>query len=342
MRCFAIPLLAIAVAASASAQSPASAQSEVPVQSSVSPQPPPDSSHVDAAAASPADTPNLPAEQLGKDDLVGITVYDSPELSRTVRVDSQGKIRLPMVRQHIQADGLSPSELEKAIAAALVDEQVLVDPIVSVSVVEYHSRPITVTGAVRAPQTFQATGSVTLLEAIVKAGGLNENAGAEIEISHPSLDTSSPSAILTERIPRRALLDPSNPASNIKLEGGETIRVPSAGQIFVAGNVKRPGPFIISNDSESSVLRALSIAGGLDSFSSRTAYIYRTDEISGNKSQIPIQIKKIIARKSPDIPLYGDDMLYVPNEAGQRATAKTLEIATGVGLAVVGFLLYVF
>jgi polysaccharide export outer membrane protein len=85
-------------------------------------------------------------------------------LTRNVRVDADGDVRLPMVRQHIRAAGLLPAELENAIAAALIDEHVMVDPIVSVSVVEYHSRPITVTGAVKSPTTFQATGSVSLLK----------------------------------------------------------------------------------------------------------------------------------------------------------------------------------
>ena len=92
---------------------------------------------------------NLPVERIGRDDLVGITVYDSPELTRTVRVGADGNIRLPMVQQHIHAAGLYPAELEAAITTALIQENVLVEPIVTVSVVEYRSRPITVVGAVR-------------------------------------------------------------------------------------------------------------------------------------------------------------------------------------------------
>ena len=111
-----------------------------------------------AGATSLNASANLPVERIGKNDLIGITVYDSPELTRTVRVDSDGTIRLPMLEKHIQAAGLYPEDLEKAISADLIDEQVLVDPIVTVSVVEYRSRPINVVGAVRNPVTFQDTG----------------------------------------------------------------------------------------------------------------------------------------------------------------------------------------
>jgi polysaccharide export outer membrane protein len=322
MKCLTISLLAIAVASAALAQ------------------PQTNPIHVGAGANTPSDGPNLSVARLGKDDLIGISVYDAPELTRTVRVDDDGNIRLPMVRQHIKAAGLLPAELENAIMTALVDEHVLVSPVVTVAVVEYHSRPITVVGAVKNPTTFQATGNVTLLEAITQAGGLTANAGAEIEVSHPASSANGKSVNLTERIPVHSLMDEADPAANMKLEGGETIRVPQAGQVFVVGNVKHPGPFLITNDSESSVLKALAIAGGLDSFSSHTAYIYRIDDSSGRKNEIPIPIKKILSRKSPDVPLYGNDMLYVPSANGQRVSAKALGIVTGVGIGIAFLLVY--
>lgn len=285
--------------------------------------------------------PNLSVARLGKDDLIGITVYDAPELTRTVRVDAEGNIRLPMVRQHIQAAGLLPAELETAIATALVNENVLVNPVVAVTVAEYHSRPITIVGAVRNPTTIQASGTVTLLDAITRAGGISGNAGSEIMVSHQSPNADGTSITLTDRIPVRALMESTDSPANMKLSGGEIIRVPEAGQIYVVGNVKRPGVFQITNDSESSVMKAMALTGGLDSFSSHTAYIYRIDGTSGRKNEIPVAIKKILARKSPDVPLYGNDMLYVPNATGQRVTAKTLELTVGLGLGLAGLLIYV-
>jgi polysaccharide export outer membrane protein len=320
MRCSTILLLAIA-ASFASAQ-----QQDT-------------SSHAGFGATTFSDSSNLPVGKLGRDDLIGITVYDSPELIRTVRVDSEGNIRLPMVQQHIKAAGLYPSELEKAVTTALVEENVLVDPIVTVSVVEYRSRPITVTGAVKTPLTFQATGTVTLLEAISRAGGLADDAGSEILVSHPPPGTNDKSVILTERIPARALINTENQSLNLELEGGENIRVPEAGRIFVAGNVKHPGVFAITDGSQSSVLRALALSEGLDSFSGHKAYIYRI-EGNGSKNEIPIDVKKIVARKSPDVPLYANDMLYISNRAGMQASAKALLIASGIGLGVATLMVY--
>src|SRR5581483_11460025 len=116
-----------------------------------------------------ANTANLPAQRIGANDLIAITVYGSPELTRTLRVGAEGQVRLPMLKQSIRAAGRMPAELEAVIAAALQSEQLLVDPLVTITVVEYKSRPISVMGAVRKPLTFQATGELTLLEALARA-----------------------------------------------------------------------------------------------------------------------------------------------------------------------------
>jgi polysaccharide export outer membrane protein len=250
------------------------------------------------AAASEAT--NLPVEKLGADDLLGISVYDSPELSRTVRVDADGNIRLPMMRQRIPAAGLFPYELEKSITSALISENILVNPVVTVSVVEYRSRPITVAGAVKSPLTFQATGNVTLLDAISRAGGVAENAGSSILVTRPAQNSFGSSAPLTQRILVRSLLDGEDPSLNIKLDGGEQIRVPEAGRVFVAGNVKKPGVYPITDGPESSVLKAIALSQGLDSFSAHTAYIYRSEAGMHGKNEISIDLKGILNRKVPD------------------------------------------
>ena len=297
------------------------------------------SSHAGSGATTFSDSSNLPVGKLGRDDLIGITVYDSPELTRTVRVGSDGDIRLPMLRQHIPAAGLYPAELETAIAAALTDGNVLVDPIVSVSVVEYRSRPISVSGAVKNPVTFQATGTVTLIDAISQAGGLTENAGAEILVSKPSSATSDKSALLIQRIPVRGLMGGEDPALNLHLDGGEDIRVPEAGRVFVLGRVKHPGAFYITDGSESSVMKALALSEGLDTFPSHSAYIYRLEGGSGGRNEIPVDLKKIMDRKSPDVALLANDILYVPDATGARASLKVLEtsvaLAAGFGTALI-------
>src|ERR1700721_37847 len=76
---------------------------------------------------------NLPPHQIHSNDLVGISIYSEPDLSRIVRVDSAGAIRLPLLDRKVKAGGLMPDELEKAIADAFKAEQILVNPFVTVT-----------------------------------------------------------------------------------------------------------------------------------------------------------------------------------------------------------------
>lgn len=287
-----------------------------------------------------AATAGLAGEQVGINDVVGVTVYDAPELSRSYRVDEQGNIRMPMLRQPIHAAGLLLPALENSITAALEDGGVMVSPIVTTSIVEYHSRPIIVVGAVHSPTTFQVTGPITLMDAITRAGGLAENAGAEILISRLPTNGGDGSLPLTRRVTVNSLMDGTDPSANLNLAGGEIVRVPTAGRIYIVGDVKRPGPFMLTQgDSEISIMKALSIAGGLDSFASRTAYIYRSDS-DGHKSEIAVNVHKIMARKSPDVQLFANDMLYVPN-SGFSKNGWLLFQASTVAIGIASFVFFI-
>ena len=109
---------------------------------------------------------NLPLQRVGPEDLLGLEVYDAPEFTRTVRVSAEGTIRLPMLKGTLRVAGMLPNEIDGVVAGARQREKLFVDPFVTVNVVEYHSRPISVTGAVKTPTIFQAIGTVTLLDAL--------------------------------------------------------------------------------------------------------------------------------------------------------------------------------
>lgn len=276
-------------------------------------------------AASVAEvTLNLPAQKIGARDLIAIQVYDSPELTRTVRIGADGMIRLPMLRQRIRAEGLMPNELEVALAKALEEEGILVEPLVTITVAEYSSRPVSVAGSVKSPLTFQASAPVSLLEAITRAGGLTPDAGSEILVSKPQPGPDGEPTSLVLRVPVKSLIDSGDPESNVKLTGGEEVRVPEAGKVFVVGNVKRPGAFPVQDGAETSVLKVLALAEGLVPFAGKQAYIYRR-EASGNKNEIPIELRKIMDRKAPDATLLANDVLYVPDNHGKRLGIAALE-----------------
>jgi len=265
---------------------------------------------------------NLPAQPVGANDLLSVVVYDAPELSRTIRVSSDGYIKLPMLSTRLPVSGRLPIELEKQIVDALVSAKILVEPMVTVSVAEYHSRPINVIGAVKSPLTFQAAGPTTLLDALGKAGGLAENAASEILITSTARDDSQPSKL--RRILIKDLLSGSKPELNLLLSGDEEISVPAAGRVFVMGNVKRPGAFSLHDASEGTVLQMLALSEGLTQFSTKDAYIYRLSQ-NRTRTEVAVRLDAILKRKSPDVAVLPEDILYVPENKGRRLGVAALE-----------------
>ena len=128
-----------------------------------------------ASATEPADDPlALVVEdyRIGPSDLLEISVFQVPELSRTVRVNARGALTLPLIGQ-IQAGGLTGQQLE-ALLAQKLKETYLQDPQVSVFIKEFISQRVTVSGSVNKAGVFPISGKTTLMQAIAMAGGLEK------------------------------------------------------------------------------------------------------------------------------------------------------------------------
>jgi len=260
--------------------------------------------------------PNLPAQRFGPRDLIAVNIYNAPELSRLVRVSEEGLIQLPMLRRKIAAAGLLPGEIEASLVQALAEEELLVSPVVTVTAAEYASRPISVLGAVKKPVTFQAVSPVKLLDALTRAEGLTGEAGAHLLVTRASG--------LVERIPVKGLIELADPQLNLVLQGGEEIRVPEAGRVFVVGNVKKPGSFTLHEGEATSVLKLLALSEGLLPFHTKQAYVYRTDG-NGGRTEIALELRKILDRKVPDPAIGASDILYIPDNPRRRASTQALE-----------------
>jgi polysaccharide export outer membrane protein len=274
---------------------------------------------------------NLGFEPVGPGDLVYISVTGSPELSRSSRVTADGKLMLPLLREGVPVYGLTPARIAQAVSAALVKGKVLVDPIVSASVLEYRSRRVSVVGAVRMPANFQAIGEMRLLDAIARAQGFSADAGPEVIVSFPKGKDGERTPL---HVPIRALLGAKEASLNIVLRGGEEIRVPEAQKLFIVGNVKMPGAYPLADLDGSTVLKALALSQGSLPFSAKRAYIYRLIADSGKREEICVELRQILHRKEPDVALQANDILYIPDNPKTRLTAGALDRMTGFGSSV--------
>jgi polysaccharide biosynthesis/export protein len=162
LRVLAASLLFLAAASGASAQVP-SARGAVP--------------QARAAALANSNALDTAAEyQIGPEDVLDISVWKNPELSRTVPVRPDGKVSLPLLND-FKAAGLTPSDLREQLVSRLSD--FVPTPEVSVIVREVHSRKVAVVGAVKTAGRYELKSPMTVLEAIALAQGFTDFAARD-------------------------------------------------------------------------------------------------------------------------------------------------------------------
>ncbi|MCA1825529.1 MAG: polysaccharide biosynthesis/export family protein [Myxococcales bacterium] len=120
--------------------------------------------------------------RMSKEDVIEVSVWKEPELSRTVPIRPDGKITLPLLGD-VQAEGLKPQELEQKVAQSLTPY--VRDPHVTVIVHDVNGAKVFVTGMVTHPGVFPLRNSMGLLQALAMAGGLAEFADrGDIKVLH--------------------------------------------------------------------------------------------------------------------------------------------------------------
>jgi polysaccharide export outer membrane protein len=141
----------------------------------------------------------------------------------------------------------------------------------------------------------------------------------------------------TVSINLRHLLNSRDPKFNVPVYAGDIVKVTRAGIVYVVGAVKRPGGFTVKGNEQMSLLKAIALAEGLSSTSARgRTRIIRTDEGSGKRSEIAVDVGKILDGKAPDMNLQAADIVFVPNSAGKSVLYKGTEavVATASGLVI--------
>jgi polysaccharide biosynthesis/export protein len=281
---------------------------------------------VDTPIAANNPTTSLPDHKIVPNDLLAVAVFDEPEVSRpAVRVGTDGTIVMPLLKDKVNVAGLEPRELADEISRRLKEEQILVHPLVSVAILEYASRMISVVGDVKIPGQFNITGPITLLEAMAKAGWTTPDAGSELLFAASATDA-------PRRIDIQLLQTSTDPTINTTLTGGEIVNVPDAPKVWVTGNVTHPQAVPVRRPGDATVLKVVASVEGLTPFYAKNAYIYRADPHDGGKRhEITVPLKDIMHRKAQDVPLIADDILLIPDDNGyiRRQILSELQTLSG-------------
>jgi polysaccharide export outer membrane protein len=255
----------------------------------------------------PPETISSPSIDLpiGPRDVLEIRVLQDPTLNTRTVVGDDGKITFALVGK-IDLAGLTPPQAEARIKS-LLQGKYLTTADVSVQVVEAGNKPISVIGAVMHPGRIGATGSITLMQAITQAGGLGTGYGRMLYV----LRTAANGLSEQIAIDLEDLLVNGNPDVNIPLFPNDVVNVPvdTPLNLYVLGEVMKPGRVQFRRSQNPTLLQALADAGGLTDRASRDVSIKRS--VNNKEVVLKYNYKRILTGQDPDVPLLDNDTIYV-------------------------------
>jgi polysaccharide export outer membrane protein len=261
-----------------------------------------------------------PKISIGPGDILSVQVFDTPELSmETARVSQSGQVNLPVLGL-VEVAGLNSNQAARQIESDLRTRGLMLDPHVTVSVVEYASQGVTVLGEVKAPGVYPVFGGRRLLDIIALAGGLAPSAGKIVTIAHRD-DPHQPMAV--RLVPNaQALGSQQNPV----IQPGDTVDVGRAGIVYILGAVNKPGGFLIDNNEHISLLEALTLAGGWNQAAalSKARLIRKVPE--GHK-ELLLDLKHVLNGKQANVSVENGDILYLPMSLGKTLAYRGMEAA---------------
>jgi polysaccharide export outer membrane protein len=228
-----------------------------------------------------------PPYEIGAGDVIQVLVLGQPTLSGDFSVGTDGIVPYPFIG-HVKAAGMSPAELERKLATLLGDGY-LRHPQVSVTVKQFKSQRIFVTGEIPRPGPYGLRPDRKLSSLLQDVGDLGTNVGHEVVVIRPPDAASTPTEPTTEDgserapspapSPREGPMLPGEvegaqvyhvnlrelrsgyPDRDIQLQVGDTVYFPKAAHVYVTGFVARPGTF--AYEEGLTVYQAINLAGGV-------------------------------------------------------------------------------
>ena len=258
-------------------------------------------------------------------------------LERTVSQD--GLIALPWVGE-VRAAGVSCRELEGSIQAAYAAGY-LKDPQVAVTVSEYRSASVVVTGAVHTPGVYYlTTNRSTVLALLAQAGGLTGRAGEELlvvrsggapgaQVAANPVGAEGSGGVVelggdrpTVVIDLEELVEEGNLSLNLPVCPGDVLTVPPRAEryVYVLGYVRRPGAFVLREGVRVDALRAVALAGGLTETARAENSLLIREQVEGQQV-VPMDLTKMARGVRPPVYLESGDTLVV----GSSFVAKLTE-----------------
>lgn len=298
-------------------------------------QPPSQQQEMPTPAPIPSPMSAPPEYRIGTGDVLGIVIYDMPELNRTAVVGSQGALVLSYFPQPLEINGKTTLQVGQDVASELKQLQILLDPQVSVTVIRVESKPVVVGGSVRNPQVLQEMRPLTLQEVLMLAGGPEQGAGNSVLVTR---DDGTGNAVAYD-LSLKKVLSGTDPKFNIPVSPGDTVQVLPDQKVFVAGDVKNPGSFMLGRGEKLTISKLMALTGGWKPTAKPGSAVIVRDDADGKRQTLPLDLPKIMARKSPDVTLEANDLVYVPGSTGKAVGLTALRGVGGAVMLATGYLI---
>jgi len=260
-----------------------------------------------AFGVSAQDLPNFSsATPVGPRDVLDIRVLEDPTVSGRYAVGDDGRVVLNVVGK-VDVSNQTVPEIE-GLLKKMLEANYIRKATVSVQVVEFGSKPISVIGAVQKPGPVGASSNMTLIQAITQAGGLTPTHGGEIRVLRTGRNGLSEQ--LTVDI--EDLMVNGNPDVNIPLAPADLINIPvdTPIVIYVMGEVTKPGKVEFRRSQPPTLLQAISAAGGQTDRAAKKAIVKRMT--NGKETTQSYNFKDIIKGKRQDVVLQDNDTVVLP------------------------------
>lgn len=199
-------------------------------------------------------------------DKLSVTTVGEPIFSvQQATVDADGTFDFGHLGR-IKAGGLTVRQLEEDIKTRLVTGGFLSHPEVTIELIQSATKHVMVNGRVRNPTTVNFAGKMTVMEALVDAGSLTDDAGDHAFIIRGNPDGSLPSAdqmttAAKTYVDLQKLIEDGDLSQNFTLNDGDYLYVEKAEPFTINGEVKSPGQYPAHRGL--TVQQAVALAGGL-------------------------------------------------------------------------------
>lgn len=234
-------------------------------------------------------------ESIGVGDMVRVTVFRNPDLTTEARVTDQGTISFPLLGD-VPVAGMTPSQVSKKISEKLSSGKYVVNPEVSVTMMQVNSRQVSVLGNVNKPGRYPIDNvNARLTDFIAAAGGVAAPGSDLVTVVSMRDGQATKKDVDLSQMFVSGRVD-----ANLDLQPGDTIYVHRAPMIYVYGEVNKAGAYRL--EPHMTVMQAIAMGGGLTvRGTQRGLKIHRRGDDG--------KVQKIDARLTDEVKT--DDVVYV-------------------------------